>query len=148
MNKLMVFPLIIGVLCMMFASFQALDGTGPLAGFNPNNQTVDGSEKDGPGVEEYEVNIWGTGGMLILLGAAIAIVVVAGITVLGTGLSGLSQSILFLSVFYLGIWAMLSVAILNYVSGIPLFGMFFYLCITILYTIGFASEVTGGDVSD
>ena len=111
---------------------------------DPGNRTVD-SDTSGdteiPGAEEQDFNIWAAGGALVILVAAMAVGIVSGITIIGTGLSDPSQKILFNAIMFLGLWACLTVIAYQYMFA-TLVVTFLWLTLTTIYAIGVGIHVT------
>jgi hypothetical protein len=81
--------------------------------------------------------------MIILIGA-LAVAGIAGIRFLGSGVSDLTQQLIFQSVIYLGIWGIFSVFAWDVIGNMGTTGTFIWLILTLMLVVGFASEVTGG----
>jgi hypothetical protein len=93
--------------------------------------------------------LWGQNDLLILLGVAVAVVGVASITIMGSGVSGLFQSILFTTTLYGGIWALVSLTAWDMLTDPHLMGVgvIAYGGLTLSYIMGLVSEArSGGDV--
>ena len=127
---------------MLILTLISVTFTGTYTPNSINNTTI-------PGASPQSFDIWGLGGALIILIAAIAVGTVAGVSILGSGLSTTSQRIIFSSVVYFGLWAVLTVVTSTLIFGVG--GTVFtlvYIVLTILFVIGFASEInTSGDVA-
>lgn len=83
-------------------------------------------------------------GLIALVIALMAMAVVVGLRVLGSGTS--NSLVLVLGTAYLGVWGIFSVLSLPLITSIPNFGNFFYFILTIMYTLGivWSFQGTGG----
>jgi hypothetical protein len=80
-----------------------------------------------------------------ILLAALILGGLAGIFVIGTGLSQFSQRLVFTTAIWGAVWIALSIVTIGYLAS-PSFGPFQYILypfLTIIYVIGFASDVQG-----
>jgi hypothetical protein len=137
MNKLMIIPL--GF--MLILTIITVSYTGATYINSINNTTI-------PGADPQSFDIWGLQGALIILIAAIAVGTVAGISILGSGLSDTSQKMIFNSVLYVGLWAVLTVVTSTLVFGSGIVFLLLYVVFTIMFVIGFAGEInSSGDVA-
>lgn len=150
MNKFMLFPLVVVLIMAIIASLGAETSTysetidlDPYAG---GSITDNEGEKniDVEGIVDTDIDIDGMSAGIALLIAALAVGVIAGIKVLGSGLSDLSQRMIFLTVIYYGIWTIFSVFAWDVIEDMLALGIMLWLVMTISYTIGFAQEVTSG----
>jgi hypothetical protein len=98
-----------------------------------------------PGAESQEFDIWGSSGIIVIVIAAIAIGVVSGITVLGSGLSDEAQKMIVNSVLFLGLWACLSV-VSSSVMFENMVTIILWFSITMIFMLGLSIQITGGDV--
>jgi hypothetical protein len=136
MNKLMIIPLAF----MLILTIISVAYTGVTLTNSINNTTI-------PGAEPQSFDIWGLQGALIILIAAVAVGTVAGINILGSGLSDTSQRMIFNSVLYIGLWAVLTVVTSTLVFGSGIIFLMLYIVMTIMFVIGFAGETnSSGDV--
>lgn len=87
-----------------------------------------------------------TGGIALIITLA-AIGAIIGLQIVGSGLSENSVKIILLSIFYGGLWAILSLLSYNLIVAIDTFGGMIYLVLTILFAIGVANKYFG-DKSD
>ena len=72
-----------------------------------------------------------------------SLTIVLSIQIFGTGLSETGAHTLQLAVGYVGFWIMLSLFSNAFILAIPVFGLIFYLFLTILYAIGLFRKMTG-----
>lgn len=79
--------------------------------------------------------------LAVLIGI-IAICIVVGITIFGSGLSGTSIKAILTIVSYIAFWVFLSIFSLNLLLRIQIFGIVFYVVITVLYCRGVLSQLT------
>lgn len=84
---------------------------------------------------EFSINMQ-TGIIALIIGLVI-IGVLAGIRVLGSGLSEYSVKLIYKSSTYYGLWGIFSVLSYNCFQELPFFGIFLWLGLTIVYSMGF-----------
>lgn len=150
MNKLLLFPLTIMLFATIFqfgyASQMAVGGT--TQDYSDQTVVMDDSGSWSnvtvqiPGAESQDFDIWGSGGVMIIIFAAIAVALVAGINVLGSGLSDQAQSVLFDSVFWLGMYGVLSLSCYAMITTNAIFTVF-WIMITLMYSVGFMMDAGG-----
>jgi hypothetical protein len=80
-------------------------------------------------------------GVTALVVTSVALAVVSGITVFGSGLNAVSVMALFKSVAYFAIWGLFSVLALVMFNEVPLFGLPLYFTLTLFYSIGVVSSI-------
>jgi len=151
MNKLFVFPLAFMYLVSIFVFLDtAIEPSGTSPDFSDSDQITineDGVDKNStvqiPSAGSYTFNLWETAGILYILLTAVALGVVASIGILGSGLSGLGQNLIFNSVLFLGMWACLTV-----VSAEFMFENFImtliYMVMTMMFVTGLGMHMSGG----
>lgn len=81
---------------------------------------------------------------IALLATIIIISTIAGIQVLGSGLSPSSVRILILLIAFVGLWSVLSILAFNLIFSIEIFGSIIYITLTIGYVIGVIQKISGG----
>lgn len=149
MNRLLAFPMamlfLLTIIIFLATSLEPESTTGDFS--TSDTFIVEGTENQTVGVnipsaESATFNPWGFGGFMVILTAIIAIGIVAGIKVLGSGLGELAHKILFISLAYLALWGCLSIATgeLFFTTTIS---MVLWFVLTIMYMIGFISTITG-----
>ena len=84
-----------------------------------------------------------TGAIAIII-ALVAIAVVVGIQILGSGISEQSVKAIIIVVGYASIWGIFSTLSLNLIIAIEIFGTIIYLFLTILYVIGVMEKLARG----
>lgn len=84
-----------------------------------------------------------TGAIAIII-ALVAIAVVVGIQILGSGISEQSIKAIIIVVGYASIWGIFSTLSLNLIIAIEIFGTIIYLFLTILYVIGVMEKLARG----
>jgi hypothetical protein len=134
MNKLLAIPL--GFMIILTIISIVYSGTLPVNSIN--NTTI-------PGAESQEFDIWGLQGAMIILIAAVAVGTVAGISILGSGLSDTSQRIIFNSVLFVSLWAILTIVCSSLIFGTGIIFQLIWVIMTILFVIGLGSAMTGGN---
>jgi len=150
MNKAMTLPLVIMFILTIFSTIYTdtyyssstpdYSETGDILLDNASG-TV-----DIPTAGPQSFNIWGLSGAMVILTIAITVGILAGIHVIGTGISETSQKIIVMGILYLGLWAYLSIvsATFFFVNTITIV---FWVSLTTIYIVGFGSELTGGDTA-
>jgi hypothetical protein len=153
-NKLLIFPLAIMYIASIFIFVEAsVAPSGDTKDFSTSNGiTINGSTITDGGVllrdaESHHFDVWGLEGMIVILLLAISVGVVAGISIIGSGLSGSAQKMVFVSILFFGIWTVLTVVTSsmmfdNIVTQILWLGM------TMLFTVGLGMELTSSDGAD
>jgi len=110
-------------------------------GVNGTNTTIDIPEA---GTQTF--NLSGIQMTMVILIAILAVSIVAGVRVLGTGLSDTSQAMIFNSGIYLGLWGVFSVLAYSLIDDMSTFGWLIWLALTIMLVIGVAQQTIGGSV--
>lgn len=110
------------------------------------NQTINGTDTS-YGIEGFEVEAGFTleQGVLAVIIVMVAVGLVAGIQVLGSGLSEFSVKMIYTTIFFYTLWLMLSVFGLPAITIVPVFGWVFYFFLTLLYTVGVVGQINGTD---
>ena len=70
-----------------------------------------------------------------------AIGALAGVTILGSGLSTISQTIIYKSIFYFGLWGIFSALSIALLLSIPFIGSVFWLALTVFYVVGVQEQI-------
>jgi len=117
---------------------------------SPGKLYVNGSDaKNGsynnPQATSKTLNIWSINGVLIILGIALAAGMVAGITVLGSGVSGFAESLIFSSILYLGLWGCLTIISSSFFFNNGPLVMIIWVGLTMLYVVGFATQINSSE---
>jgi hypothetical protein len=152
MNKMMLIPLgVMFFLTIIVNLYASSFETGVGDDYVPDGEFVvigDGTEQTGeidiPTSEPQEFDIWDSNGAMVILIAAMAIGILAGITVLGSGITILSQGMIFDGILFLGLWACLTLLsrelmFVNYVTGL------LWVSLTSMYVIGLGSHMGRAD---
>lgn len=82
-------------------------------------------------------------GLIVLVGAVMALATIAGVRVMGSGVSDTSVSTLVIGSALITLWLVFSIMAMPLITQIPLFGNLFYFGITLLYTVGIISRIGG-----
>ena len=136
MNKLILIPMMVLILCTVVSFITGGNVVGP--GFNvddPSSSTIiNGStttfESSNGGI--FNFNLFSGDGLLLVIIALAAIGIVAGISLFGSGLSEFSQNIIVKSVGFLGLWAALVLFSKDIImTGTGIFGILVYFALTI-----------------
>jgi len=145
MNKMMVFPL---AFLLILSIFSAINTGITYTGHSQDMSDIDGfvindSETtiSVPEAEEQEFDIWqGTYAIFIVV-TAMGIGIIAGITVLGSGLKDYSAKLMFDGILFLGLWTCLSVVTIMYMF-MNVFTTLFWIGLTVMYTIGVGNQMS------
>jgi len=81
-------------------------------------------------------------GLLGLLMGVMALAVVSGLTIFGTGTSDSSVNIVVTCTAYLAVWGVFSALTLNLLMGFDSYGWLIYFTLTIMYTLGIIQSFT------
>jgi hypothetical protein len=149
LQKLIGFPLAIMLILSMITFISGGDlSSGTVDVENGGSINVNGTSGsvEIPRAERQTFNIWGPDGAIVILVALLAVGIVAGISVFGSGLSGTSQRMIILGTGLFGIWACLTVATTTIFQSGGVFGGLMWVGLTIMYVLGFVQASTGGDV--
>lgn len=153
MNKIMVIPMGVGFLCLFVALLGGLtqivnpvtdswtSDTGDANGtvtINGTSQTV-----NVPNAGEQNFTILSSEGLMVLLGIGIAVGIVSGISFLGSGLSEMSQRMIFVVAIFLGLWGVLTLAMYQMIQEVPELGFIAWLILTAMYLIGMSEYMVG-----
>lgn len=150
MNGLIVYPLfllliIAGVNQLYVLSSSDLSYNNTLEGIaQEGNQTLNDEESQltqEAADAVFDVNM--VAGFIALIIGLVAVGVVAGIRVLGSGLSEYSVQLIHKAALYYGIFGVLSAFSFTALIGIPYFGGFFWFGITLAYSLGFFQSLGG-----
>jgi len=82
-------------------------------------------------------------GLIATVIGVASLTIIFTIQILGTGVSETGGRTLQIIVGYVGFWLMLTVFSGEFINGIPIFGLIFYLFLTILYAIGLFKKMNG-----
>ena len=86
-----------------------------------------------------------TGGLALITTLAVLGALIT-VQIIGSGMSSNGSRIIMVSVFYGGIWVILSLVSYPMIISIEIFGVILYLMLTILYAIGVVGKYFGGDI--
>lgn len=94
-------------------------------------------------VEGYDVSLGfdAEGGFLAYVLVVVTVGVVAGITVLGSGIKEFSVKVLYTTVALYGVWLLFSVIGIETLSSIPVFGWALWFILTVVYGLGVFQQV-------
>lgn len=82
-----------------------------------------------------------TGALAVVI-ALVALAVVVGIQVLGSGISEQSVKTIITVIGYASLWGVFSILSSNLIISIELFGLIIYLILTIIYAIGVMNKIS------
>lgn len=152
MNGLIVYPLLLLIVLSAFVQLLTYDTidveySGTLDEFDASGeQAINGTSQEFQQATEGAVfDINATTGIIALIIGLVAVGVIAGIKILGSGLSEFSVKLIYNATTYYGLWGIFSS--LSYVafSSIPYtVGLFLWLGLTLLYSLGFFQTLNGG----
>lgn len=152
MNKLITFPLLI---LMLIAGFCQVFNVGAIDLSHSSSLSVD---SQGGTLAENEsstnvstdstnaiFNIDMVTGLIVLIIALVVVGVIAGIRVLGSGLSEKSVTLIYNSAVYYGLWGIFSVLAFEAFESITIMGLglFLWLGLTLAYSLGFFETTWG-----
>lgn len=151
MQKLLTLPLAV-MLLLSLVSFVSggnlSNGSIDLAGGGSIDVNGTSGSVNLPNQQAQSFNIWTTEGAIVILIAVLAVGIVAGVTVFGSGISTTAQKMIILGTGLFGLWACLSITSQNIFSNGGVFGSIIWIALTIMYVLGFIMQATGGDASD
>lgn len=96
-------------------------------------------------IETTFFNIDPVAGAIVILTVILALVLILGIQILGSGLSPQSVKIGTILTIYIGLWIILSALASSLIKEIELFGSVIYITLTIAYTVGVFQKISGSD---
>lgn len=146
MNRMISIPMVIGFMFLFVAILGGVavqdveperDKWGTYIDEDGNVKIIEIPQQE----EESTFSLMSPDGLMAVLIIAMAVGIVSGVTVFSSGLSELSQSIVFQTTIYLAIWAVISMAMYDIVNTIPEIGALLWLSMTAVYCIGVAQEV-------
>lgn len=147
MNKLMTFPLLILVIVTIYAFLGGGNITGGGAYANTSGDiTVNGSTStfDGGTGGIFSFDLFTGDGLLVVLLLLVGAGILLGISVFGSGLSEFSQNLVIKSVAFFGLWSALVLFSSDVITeGTGIYGILIYFGLTLMYGIGFVSDVSG-----
>lgn len=150
MNSLIVYPLLILFIVSGFSQLYYYSNTdlaynGTLSDIaSGGNQTLTGEEQEiSQEIGDIVFNINMITGIVALIIGLVALGVIAGIRILGSGLSEYSVKLIHKSATYYGLWGIFSALSFTAFSGIPTFGLFLWLGLTLIYSLGFFQTLDG-----
>jgi hypothetical protein len=146
MNKLLIFPMSFMFLLTIFSTvYTGVYYSGQSSDYSSQSGTeIQGEtgtvEIPSGGIETY--NIWesGTGYAMIILIGAITVGIIAGIKILGSGLSDPSQSMIFNGILFLGLWACLTVISSQFLFDSAI-AIILWISLTMIYVIGLGMHI-------
>jgi hypothetical protein len=101
---------------------------------------------DIPNAGSHSFNIWSLSGAIVILTVALTVGILAGIHVIGSGLSDVSQKMIISGILFMGLWACLTVIsstifFATTTSQLTWFGL------TFVYVLGMGFHMTDGDTA-
>jgi hypothetical protein len=150
MNKLLIFPLAFMFILTLFSAIYSSETyTGYSAEYSPDEIIMinnDTGEVNIPSAQPQSFDMWETTGAMVIIVAAIAVGIVAGITVLGSGISERAQSLIYNGILFLGLWSCLTIISSRFFLG-SLIPTMFWISLTVIYLIGFGLHTSNADSS-
>jgi len=150
MNKLLTYPLLIifvmaGFNQLLVYSYVDMSYDDTLEGISAKaNQTLNEAESEF--IQEtsdtvFDINM--ITGIVALIIGLVAVGVVCGIKILGSGIDTFSVKLIYKSTTYYGLWGIFSALSFTVFSSIPFFGLFIWLGLTLCYSLGFFQTLEG-----
>lgn len=126
-------------------TYSSSNAINPATGEQILNGTTSTMEQQGS-TAIFDVNM--TGGLIALIVVLVVVGAVAGIRVLGSGLSTYSVALIHKSAVYYGLWGVFSG--LSYVAfaSLPIFGLFLWVGLTLIYSLGFFQTLNGSNTGE
>lgn len=147
MNKLLLFPLaIMFFLTLMITMVIGVEPSGTSGDFTDTGGIImPGSDSTNGSVEipqggSHTFDIWDSTGILVIMIVAIGIGIVAGIRVIGSGLSPESQMMIFNSIFFLGLWSCLTVISRDVLFENSMTSILWFI-LTAMFVVGLATHL-------
>lgn len=152
MNKLMLFPLgfmfILTIISSVYTSHTYLGSSTDMTVDGNLTITEDGAEKTGsvdiPGSESQSFDMWGSTGAMLIIVAAIAVGILAGIQIVGSGLGEHAQALVFDGVLYFGLWACLTIIARDMLFAATITSIL-WITLTTTFVIGLGSHMGRAD---
>ena len=104
-----------------------------------NETTTELELEDVEGV--FDINM--VAGLTALIIGLTVLAVTAGITILGSGLKESSINVVYKAVAYYGLWGIFSALSFAFFLEIPMFGLFMWIALTVVYTLGYFQSFEG-----
>lgn len=144
MNKLLIFPLAFMFILTIYGALYFAPTVTETLNYTPEGELIISNQTiyvDAPG--EYDIfNIRAIHNVsLILLTIAIAASSIVGFKLFGTGLSEYTQRNIFISIFFTGIWASLTIFSAFYLFANEITSIL-WVTLTVMYGLGVALTVT------
>ena len=92
----------------------------------------------------FEIDVVGLTGGLAMITAIVVIGAIITLQVVGTGLSENGTRLIMYSLFYIGLWTLLSLLAYPLIVSIEIFGALIYVVLTIMYAAGVMKSYFGG----
>lgn len=150
MNKLIALPLL---LMFIMTAFVAVTGTTPEPSSVDVNTTGHSDDptiwnvwglwgSSGDGSSATSTMSWGSTGIFICLMTSIIASAALGLNIIGSGLSEYTQHVVFVALFFLPLWGLLTMMTSSYFFNdlYSTFGEIFYIGLTIAFCMGVATE--------
>lgn len=142
MNKLVLFPLTFMFLLSVYAIVNFIDVTPE--GYEDEDVLGFTGDDGGYDIDTYgtkSFNLWKIATIIGILAAAIIAGILSGFNLLGSGFNELSQKYMFDSIFFLGLWAALTLIAEDYLLG-SIFQMLIWVFLTFIYVIGMGLQMS------
>lgn len=156
MNKMLIYPLIILFILAIFSQVYAFSqNTVTTIDLSYNSSTTIDSQT-GQLIQNktlteistsstnaiFDINM--TGGFIALIVTLIVVGVLAGIQVLGSGLSDSSVKLIYSSTVWFGLWGVFSGLTFVLFVSLQIAGLIMWFGLTLIYALGFFDKTTGG----
>lgn len=99
------------------------------------------------GDQSFKVNMYGSLGLIALVIALMAVALVAGLNIFGSGVNDSATNTIFMCTAWLAVWGVFSVLAFSLLALLGNWGIILYFVLTIVYTIGIIDSVgnSGGE---
>jgi hypothetical protein len=154
--KFLYFPLIVLIFVMFIVQAHGMQTLGTTNSFTIDSDTFTGTQTQNQDTTSFSMSTtYGTfspdltNGIIAIIIALIAVGAVAGIRVLGSGISETSVRIIYNSVFFYALWGILSVFALNGanndgLNSLPFsIGYILWFLMTLFYSLGIVQQING-----
>jgi len=150
MNKLLMFPIaFLFIIALFTVTLGATKSPASSEDFSQSGEFVLNGTDDASGdfsiegAETVSFDIWGVEGLLVLLSIGVAVGIVAGIKILGSGVDALTHALIFNGIIYFGIWAALTIISSDIMFENGVMG-FTWMGLTLMFVLGFTRETQEG----
>lgn len=154
MNKLLIFPMVVMIIVAFLVILMGTSnidnalntGVTPVANGNFTINGNTGQVSNGyVQLNSGQYSLASATTIIAVTVAGIVLAIALGVSVLGSGISALSQEMTLKLIVYGGLWGLLTGVTLNYFTqfayiAIP-FGLMIYIILTLMYCLGFVGDI-------